>query len=110
MDIDLPESVKSMPIKLTIGSIVSIITLIGGVYTMDTRYAHTADVQQTNTKLEKLIIHRTTDIRRKFLEDKLFELDLLKTEEPGKFSRLDQALHDHYQQELIDLNTRDQDS
>ena len=89
------------------GSAGSVIAIVGALFTIDARYAHATDVQKTNNETQKQIIESTNSLRKQMLEDKLFELDLKKTQDKKQqLSPIDQALSDRYKQQLNDLNRK----
>jgi hypothetical protein len=99
--------IKENPWKMFFGSASSIIAIVGALFALDARYAHAADVQRDKAETQRFIEENTMSIRRQMLEDKIFELDLKKSQNKNQqLSPIDQALRDRYQRQLDDLNQR----
>jgi hypothetical protein len=100
----LIETVKENPVVVMLGSSGSIIAIVGALFTVDDRYAHAADVEKTNTEIRKSMQESTNTLRRRMLEDKVFELDIRGTQnKDGKLSPVEKALRERYQSEINDL-------
>jgi hypothetical protein len=98
---NIAEILKNNTWKITLGSSGTIITLIGALFTVDARYAHAADVAQDKVQTHRIIHETTQTLRRQMLEDKLFELDIKRSQSRDqKLSPIDQALRDRYQRQL----------
>lgn len=92
-----------------IGSAGSIIAVIGALFTIDARYAHSADVEEQYKSTQQKIQETTSVLRRQMLEDKVFEIDLRKSQDKNqKLSTIDQALRDRYQRQLDEINKKQQ--
>lgn len=105
----LIQSAKENPLKSMSATSGFIIALVAAVISVDGRYAHAADVDKANSQIEQQVQNSMQFLRRQMLEDKLFELDIRKAQSPKQqLSPVDQALRDRYQQQLNDLNAKNQ--
>lgn len=99
------QAIKDNPWKALLGSSGTIITLVGALFTLDARYAHAADVEKDKVQTQKIIQDTTTGLRKQMLEDKLFELDIKKSQtRDNKLPSIDEALRNRYQQQLNEIN------
>jgi hypothetical protein len=106
---NLTQTVKENPIKSFLGTAGLLIPLVGAVFFVDARYAHAADVEKSNNQLQQAIEQSSQTLRRQMLEDKLFEIDMKKAQMPKQqLSPIDQAIRDRYNQQLKDLNSKQQ--
>jgi biopolymer transport protein ExbB/TolQ len=102
------QMVKDNPWVVLIGSSGTIITLVATLFTLDSRYAHAADVEKNYSQLQQAVQQSTNAIRKQMLEDKIFELDLKKAQSPDrKLSPVDVALEERYKRELRDLENQE---
>lgn len=102
----LPETIKNNPIKTLVGSattLVSITALITAMFSLDARYAHADEVATEANKTQQFILSTTQDLRKQQLEDKIFELDLKKSQ-TKKPIPTDDALRSRYQRQLDDIS------
>jgi hypothetical protein len=98
---------KESPLQTTLGTILTAVTLVGTLFALDARYAKAADVAQQQMILKQAIEANTSNLRKQMIEDKIFEIDLRKSQNPNqRLSPIDQALRDRYQRQLDDLNAR----
>ena len=105
--VTLTQSVKENPIKTFLGTIGLIIPVVGALFFIDSRYAHAADVEKSNSLLQQSIEQSTTNLRRQMLEDRIFELDMKKAQMPHQqLSPIDQAIRNRYQQQIDDLTAK----
>jgi hypothetical protein len=99
------QSIKDNPWKMLLGSSGTIITLVGALFTLDSRYAHAEAVEKDKTATQKTILQSSVTLRRQMLEDKLFELDVKKAQNPGqKLTPMDEAMKARYQRQLDELS------
>src|ERR1035438_1784572 len=95
------QTIVNNPWKILFGSSGTIIALVGALFTVDARYAHAADVEKSTAEIKSQIEHSIQMIRKQNLEDKVFELDIKKSQaKNGQLSPIDQALRGRYQQQL----------
>ncbi len=100
----LTTTIKENPMTVLLSSSGSIIALVAALFTVDARYAHADGVEKDKTEMKQAIQESSTAIRRQMLEDKIFELDLRKSQNKNnQLSPIDQALRDRYQQQLNNL-------
>lgn len=103
--ITLSKTITDHPLKVLLGSAGSIIAVVTALFTIDSRYAHAADVEKDKIQTQRIIQETTSNLRRQMLEDKIFELDLKKAQtKEQRLSPIDQALRDRYQQQIQELN------
>lgn len=96
--------IKQNPLMILLGSAGSIIAVVSALFTVDARYAHAADVEQDKVQTQRLVQDTTRELRKQMLEDKLFELDIKKSQaQPPKLTPVDQAMKDRYQRQLNEL-------
>ncbi len=99
------QAIKENPLKVFFGSSGTIITLVGALFTLDARYAHAADVEKDKVQTQKIIQDTTSNLRKSMLEDKIFELDLKRSQErTQQLSPVDKAMKDRYERQLKDIN------
>ena len=101
-------TIKEKPIAFAISSITLISMVIGGILTIDTRYAKAADIEaqqkviESTAKQNKIEFNYSIDqLRKQMIEDKIFELDLIGDK---KRSQADNARLEKFKR---DLNTID---
>jgi hypothetical protein len=100
------ETFKSNPIKILLGSAGSIIAVVGALFTIDARYAHAADVEQTKKETQQVIKETAIILRKQVIEDKLFEYDVKKEQAPDRrLSPIDSAMQQRYKRQLEDLKS-----
>ncbi len=105
MLVNFVKACKNNPLKILFGSTSSIVAIVTALFAVDARYAHAADVEKDKVQTQKIIQETTTTLRRQMLEDKVFEIDLKKTQSKDqKLRSVDQALRDRYQQQLNDIS------
>ena len=63
-----------MNIKTIIGSIILVISLITGIFTIDSRYATSADLKKSETTLVKTLEQFKSDMTRDRLEQRFINL------------------------------------
>lgn len=101
------DSMKLHPWKVLLGSSGTIITLVGALFTLDARYAHAADVEKDNRRIEQTIVETGQSIRQQTLEDKLFELDIKREQSPTqRLSPIDAALHARFKRQLEEIQQK----
>ena len=99
------ESIKNNTGKIILGSASSIIAIVGALFTIDSRYAHAADVERDKAQSSRIIKETSQTLRLQMLEDKLFELDVKKAQSNGNLSPLDTALRERYKRQVEDLTS-----
>lgn len=101
----LPQLIKENLLKSIFVSASSVIAIIGALFTIDARYAHAADVEKDKVRTERIITETSQNLRKQMLEDKVFELDIKKSQaRDQKLSPVEQALRDRYQRQLDEIN------
>lgn len=101
------QTIKENPWKILVGSSGTIITLVATLFTLDSRYAHAADVEKEQQQVQKLIRATTSNLRKQMLEDKLFELDIKRGQAPNqRLTPIDSALAERYKRQLDEINIR----
>lgn len=99
----LSEMIKNN-ITVVLGILASAVAVITGLFAIDERYAHAADVAQYNQQMSQTIKETADSLRRQTLEDKIFELDIKRSQSrDNRLSPVDQAMRDRYQRQLDDL-------
>lgn len=102
----VPDLVKQNPFAF-LGTGVTIIALVTALFTIDSRYAHAAEVEKDKQQTQQLIVQTTNNLRKQNLEDKLFELDIKKeTATNQRLSPVDAALKERYARQLKELNQK----
>ena len=97
--------IKSNPLKSLATVVGFCSTLIGAFIAVDSRYAHADEVNKQQTEVRELL----NTMRKSQIEDKLFELDLRKSQTRNNtLSPIDQALRDRYARQLQDLQQQQQ--
>lgn len=101
----IKETAKNNIGKIAFGSVGTIVTLVTALFTVDARYAHSADVNKDKINTQDLIQDTTQTLRRQMLEDKLFELDVKKAQaKDQKLPPVESALHARFARQLNDIN------
>ena len=101
----LPQMVKDNPWKSIFASSGTIITLVGALFSLDARYAHAAEVEKEKTATQQQIQKSVQQLRKQTLEDKVFELDIKKSQaKDGKLPPVEQALHERYTRQLKEIS------
>lgn len=99
------QSIKENSWKIIIGSSGTIITVVAALFTLDSRYAHAADVEKDMKQIQQVVKDTTTNLRKQMLEDKLFELDVKKEQSPNqRLSPIDAALAARYKRQLDEIS------
>ena len=89
------ESVK-ISLKTITTIVTGAITILGGIWALDSHYASAADVTQLQRSMESQI----TQIRADRIEDELFKLDAKKQAQNGKLDPIDSAIYERYLRRL----------
>ena len=100
------EQAKEHPIKYTISGITLLSMLIGGAFTIDSRYAKATDFDKQQQLIsEKTIEMRVAidDLRKQTLVDKIFELELI---DENKRTQADKARLQKYRQDIRDIELK----
>ncbi|HEY6434968.1 MAG TPA: hypothetical protein VIY47_00125 [Ignavibacteriaceae bacterium] len=97
------QSIKENPWIVLLGSSGTIITLVAALFTVDSRYAHAADVERNYQQMQQAVQQTSNNLRKQMLEDKIFELDVKKGQQEGKLSPVESALLERYKRQLKDL-------
>jgi hypothetical protein len=97
-----------MEAKPTLALILSTITLVGALFTLDARYVHAEEnkkevitTQQKIEQTQKLITQATNNLRKASLEDKVFEIDVKIAQK--KASPIDTALKERFLRQLEEI-------
>jgi len=100
----IAQSFKDHPWSILISSSGSIIAIVSVLFALDARYAHAGDVERDKVILQRTIQETSSTLRRQMLEDKLFELDVRKSQSPNRqLPPVDSALRERYQRQLDEL-------
>src|SRR5271165_145543 len=103
----LTQTVKENPIKSFLGTAGLLIPVIGTMFLLDARYAHAEDVNKAIANIQQSVEQSNVNLRRQMLEDRIFEMDMKKAQMPKqRLNPIDQAIRDRYNQQLKDLNAR----
>ena len=98
----LSEDIEKIP--LTFKNLTAIASLIGamiaGVFFIEQRYAKASDVEVMQQITPLKIKQEVTGLRKKDLEDKVFELELLLAENASKVQPIDKARLERYRKQL----------
>jgi len=101
------QTIKDNPWKILLGSSGTIISLVATLFTLDARYAHAADVEKDKAQTQQIIKQTSQELRKQMLEDKIFELDIKKSQMPNeKLSPVDNAMRERYQRQLRDIKSQ----
>lgn len=107
-----------MEAKLTLATVVATITLVTSLFAFDSRYVHAEEAKKTETvlkaalqanqddikKTQQIVKIATNTLRRQFLEDKVFELDIKQT--PGRqISPADNAMKERYLRQIAEVSS-----
>ena len=100
---EISKVVKENPF-ISVTSAVSMLALVAALFTIDERYAHSAEVEKDKVQTQQLIKETSKTMRKITLEDKLFELDVKKEQSPNqRLSPVDAALKERYQRQLTEI-------
>ena len=93
------EYLKRNPI-VTAGAVISsIVTILAAFWAVDSHYATAADLQNVeNSFASQMVRNRTED-----LDDRIFELELKKSQLKGKLDPIDDAMLERYKRNLRKL-------
>jgi hypothetical protein len=100
--------IKDNPIKVGVSAVTAVVMVISTAFTVDSRYVHAEDfkqqsmqhtIQMKQYRVEQRLM--IDDLRKKQLEDKLFELEF-----KDKKTQLDIALIERYKRELDSVEKR----
>ncbi|HEY6436756.1 MAG TPA: hypothetical protein VIY47_09200 [Ignavibacteriaceae bacterium] len=97
------QAIKENPWIVLLGSSGTIITLVAALFTLDSRYAHAAEVAKNYQQMQQAVQQTSITLRKQMLEDKIFELDIKKNQSDGKLSPVEAALLARYKRQLKDL-------
>ena len=104
---DLGAIIRSNPVKTIVGAASTLATLtvvVTTIFALDGRYAHAADVAAEANKTQQLILQTTQDLRKQQLEDKIFEIDLRKSQSrTQQLTPIDEALRSRYQRQIREM-------
>ncbi len=90
--------------KFAFGSMGTIITIVGALFTVDARYAHADEVDKDKAQTQVLIKESSITLRRQMLEDKLFELDAKQASaRDQKLPPVETAMKERYERQLKDI-------
>lgn len=86
----------SISLKTITTIVTGAITILGGIWALDSHYASAADVSHLQRSMESQI----TQIRADRIEDELFKLDAKKQAQGGKLDPIDSAIYERYLRKL----------
>lgn len=96
-------------IKSWASTLVTITVLVGSLFAFDARYAHADDAKQEVLqnkalieKTQQLVNTTTNNLRRSFIEDKVFEIEV-KQAQTQKLNPIDQAIKARYLRQLAEI-------
>ena len=95
-----------LTIKLVIGAIGLITTIVTTAVTIDSRYAHSEDYENFKKEINQNDVNRWTTFQRQQLEDKLFEYDAKSQFVKGGLTSYDKLMLSRYKQQLNDLKSQ----
>src|SRR5258708_40177570 len=97
-------------VKLASGAVAALSTIIGAAFFIDDRYGHAGDVKAMHAEQVQAIhenrieVKRAADmLRKQTLDDKIFEINLIPTNQRTNMQR---ALLDRYSREVQEINNR----
>ena len=82
--------------------LVTIIALVGALFTFDSRYAHAEDVKKDSAQTQQLVEKTTNNLRRSLIEDKVFEIEV-KQAQAKKPDPIDAAIKARYLRQLSEI-------
>ncbi|HEY6436104.1 MAG TPA: hypothetical protein VIY47_05915, partial [Ignavibacteriaceae bacterium] len=94
------QTIKENPWIVLLGSSGTIITVVATLFTIDSRYAHAADVEKNYQQVQRTVQETSITLRKQMLEDKIFELDVKRGQQDGKLSPVESALLERYKRQL----------
>lgn len=104
------EQIKENPVKSVISLITLISMLVGGVLSVDSRYAKAADLQNQQQSIEhavkqnKIEFNYSIDqLRKQSVEDKIFEIELIPE---NKRTQADKARLEKFKRETITIDNK----
>lgn len=104
------EQIKENPVKSVISLLTLVSMLIGGVLTVDSRYAKAADLEnqqrviENTAKQSKIDFNYSIDqLRKQTIEDKIFEIELIPE---SKRTDVDKARLEKFKRDSQTIDTR----
>lgn len=95
------ETIRNNPVKSAAATITCIVGLVVGIWKIDDRYAHAADLQVFQNSIQQQVMGSINGIRIRELEDELFTLEFLEAQR--ELVPLEQAKKARVERELDDL-------
>lgn len=90
--------------SLIFGSTTTAVTLVGALFMVDGRYAHAEDVLHDKIDTQHMVKDSAMSLRKQMVEDKLFELDIRKSQSKNqKLTPIEEALRERYQRQLDEI-------
>lgn len=80
----------------------AIIALVVALFTIDARYAHADDVKKEQVQIQLVVQQTTSNLRKQLLEDKVFELDMKKSQQ--RLNAVEEALRERYTRQLREIS------
>ena len=94
---------RENPIKSTISILTLVSMLVGGVISVDSRYAKAAEVEMQQQSIVKETKYAIDQLRKQSLEDKIFELELTPED---KRTQINKALLEKYKRDMQSINIK----
>jgi len=95
------EAIKAH-LKGLLASAGAAIAIVAALFTIDARYAHADDVKKEQVQIQLVVQQTTTNLRKQLLEDKVFELDMKKSQQ--KLNGVEEALRERYTRQLKEIS------
>lgn len=102
----VPTIVKENPLKSLAAFLSSVTVVLSAAFTLDTRYAHAAEVE----KIERQTAKQLQEMQRGALDDKVFELEIRKSARPRDWTKTDQLMLDRYNKRLEEVDRQRESS
>jgi hypothetical protein len=102
------QTAKDHPLKTALGMSGSIIAIVVALFSIDARYAHASDLEQTKIETQQVIRDTARILRKQSIEDKLFEYDVRQAEAEAvgkRLSPVDTAVQQRYKRQLDELKS-----
>lgn len=78
MGVSLPDQIKNLPVKTTVGTMVGLIACcVFAIFFVDERYAHAEDVAKFQVEQRRAMQQQTLELQKTLLEQDRFRLSLV---------------------------------
>ena len=94
---------RENPIKSTVSILTLVSMLVGGVISVDSRYAKAAEVEAQQQSIVIETKYAVDQLRKQGLEDKIFELELIPED---RRTQTDKALLEKHKRDINSINTK----